>query len=107
MNSLLVWLPSPMFHLGVSVPSPMFLLGDFCPREGSLSRGSLSRGLSRGVSVQMVSVRGSLFRAGLCPGVFVWRAPSQNRKSVQYASHLNAFLHNILLYSKISDFSST
>ena len=101
-NLLPVWLPGPVFHLVVSVPSPVFLLGDFCPGEDSLSRGSLSRGLSRGVSVQRGFCSG-----GFCPGVFVWRAPSQNQKGVQYASHLNAFLQNILLYSKISDFSST
>ena len=41
MMSLPVWLPGPMFLLGVSVPGPMFLLG---------------------VSVQGVSVRGGFCR---------------------------------------------
>ena len=31
MMSLLVWLPAPMFLLGVSVPSPMFLPGGLFP----------------------------------------------------------------------------
>ena len=51
MMSLPVWLPGPIYLLGVSVPGPMFFLGGLC--LGSLCPGGLSPGvsLSGGVSV--------------------------------------------------------
>ena len=49
MISLPVWMPGPVFLLGVSVSGPMFLPGCLCLGGGSLSRGYLSGGsLSRG-----------------------------------------------------------
>ena len=101
---------------GVLVSGPMFLLGDLCP-GGSLSRGvsvggslprsvvsvqewslcpeveSLSRGTSvwGRVSVQGISVRGSLSRGGLCQRDPQQRPPRMV-KGGRYASYWNAFL---------------
>ena len=81
MMSLPVWLPGPMFLLGVSVPGPMFLLGGggHCPGEGGLCPGE--GGLCPG---------GSLSRGSLPGGCSVGTLRGQ--ESGQYASYWNDFL---------------
>ena len=65
MMSLPVWLPGPMFLLGVSVSAVMFLPGDLCP--GGLCPGVSAWGFSYWeVSIQEgLCLGGSLSRGSL------------------------------------------
>ena len=89
MMSFPVWLPGPMFFIGVSLPGSMFLQG-----EGM----SLSKGVSvQEVSVQGVSIKGISIKGNLCPGGCLSRSVSVQRalpESRQYASYWNVFLFN-------------
>ena len=79
-----VWLPGPMFFIGVSVPGSMFLQGE-------------GMSLSKGVSVQGVSIKGISIKGNLCPEGCLSRSVSVQRalpESRQYASYWNVFLFN-------------
>ena len=82
--TLLVWLPGPLFLLGVSVPGSIFLLRVFI--EGCVSvQGSLCP--------EDDLCPWGLCPGGLCPGgVSVGTPPPPNQKSGWYTSYWNAFL---------------
>ena len=86
MSSLPVWLPGPMFSLGVLCPWPHVPFG-----------GSLSGGLCLEKSL----FRGCLSRGCLSRGCFCRETPlPTNQKSRRYASYWNAFLFVVILQTK-------
>ena len=88
-----VFVPGPMFLLGVSVQEVLCLEGSLS--GGSLSKGSLSGGLSPGVSVQWGLCPVGSLPGGLCP---VTDPNPLTVKSGRYASYGNIILFKVFMY---------